>query len=378
MKNIAILGSTGSIGTQTLQVLQNLSEYNVFALTTNTSIDLLEKQVKDFSPEYICISDEKSYKEFKLRNPHLKVLFGMEGLIEIVSHSHVDMVVNSLIGNIGLMPTVKAIENKKDIAIANKETLVTAGPIIMDMVRKNGVNLFPIDSEHSAILQCLQGNGFNKIEKILLTASGGPFRTWSKESLENVTVKDALNHPNWVMGSKITIDSATLMNKGLEVIEAKHLFNVDVSQIEVVVHPQSIIHSMVMYEDSSIIAQMGTPDMKVPIQYALSYPNRPKNNFDRLDIFKIGKFTFEKPNIENFPCLKYAFNAIEIGGLMPTVMNAANEIAVSRFLKEEINFLDISKIIFETMNAYNLNIEYNLENIFQVDKWAREYAKNIK
>lgn len=378
MKNIAILGSTGSIGTQALEVLKNLKEYRVFALSTNSNIDLLERQIKEFSPKYICISDEKAYKEFVSRGIFDKVLFGMEGLLEIVSLPQVDFVINSLIGNIGLMPTVKAIESEKDIAIANKETLVTAGPIIMDMVKEKGIEFFPIDSEHSAILQCLQGNEKNKIEKILLTASGGPFRQKSKEELSCVTLEDALKHPNWVMGSKITIDSATLMNKGLEVIEAKHLFGVDLSQIEVVVHPQSIIHSMVMFEDSSVIAQLGTPDMKVPIQYALTYPNRIKNNFDKLDIFSVGNFSFEKPNIECFPCLKYAFDSIEAGGLMPTVMNAANEIAVSRFLKKEISFLTISKIIFDTMNAYNLNIEYNLENIFYVDTWAREYALKIK
>lgn len=378
MKNIGILGSTGSIGTQTLEVLKNLDDFKVFALSTNTSVDLLEKQVLEFSPEYVCISDEKSYKEFKKKNLKCRVLFGMEGLIEIVTNKNIDIVVNSLIGNIGLMPTVKAIENNKDIAIANKETLVTAGPIIMDMVKKHKVNLFPIDSEHSAILQCLQGNEQNRIHKILLTASGGPFRKKSKDELELVTVEDALKHPNWVMGSKITIDSATLMNKGLEVIEAKHLFNLDVSQIEVVVHPQSIIHSMVMFQDSSIIAQLGTPDMKVPIQYALTYPNRVKNNFEKLDIFNVKDFTFERPNVENFPCLKIAMEAIKIGGLMPTVMNAANEIAVSKFLNREISFNSISKLIFKTMEAYNLKMEYNLESIFYVDKWARIEAGKYK
>ena len=287
-----------------------------------------------------------------------------------------DTVVNSVVGNIGLVPTVKAICSGKNIALANKETLVTSGKLVMNLLKENNVSMYPVDSEHSAIFQCLQGNAENKIKKILLTASGGPFRTF--DDVSKVTVDDALKHPNWSMGKKITIDSATLMNKGLEVIEAKWLFGVELDQIQVVVHPQSIVHSMVEYEDGAVIAQLGVPDMKVPIQYALTYPKRVPNGFPKLNIFEEGSnLTFERPRIEKFPCLQLAYDAIKIGGTMPTVMNGANEIAVAKFINREIGFLDIPRLIETAMNAYTSISDYTLDDVLEADKWAREYTSKI-
>lgn len=378
-KNIVILGSTGSIGTQALEVVDNLKNINIIGLSTNTNIGLLEEQIRKYKPIYVCVMDIEKANLLKenIKDTNTEVFIGKDGLIKLSTLDSVDTILNSLVGNIGLLPTIYGIRAKKDIALANKETLVSAGEFVMKEAKKHNVNIYPIDSEHSAIFQCLQGNKYDEIEKIILTASGGPFREHT--NLENVTLQEALNHPNWSMGKKITIDSATLMNKGLEVIEAKWLFNVDIDKIDVIIHPQSIIHSMVEYKDSAIMAQLGTPDMKVPIQYALAYPKRIKNNFEKLDLLKYNNLTFKKPNYELFPCLKYAFDAINIGGIMPCVLNASNEIAVEYFLNEKIEFNDIPKIVYKTMEYYkNKNkLDYSLEDVLQSDKFGRDYAKNL-
>lgn len=377
-ENIAILGSTGSIGTQTLEVIRDIGGINVTAMSTNTRIDLFEKQIREFKPSLVCVMNREKAEELKKRITDLdvKVTTGMEGLVEVATAKGTDTVVNSVVGNIGLIPTVEAIKAKKNIALANKETLVTSGELVMNLLKENGVKMYPVDSEHSAIFQSLQGNEGNKIDKIFLTASGGPFRTW--EDISKVTIDDALKHPNWSMGKKITVDSATLMNKGLEVIEAKWLFNVDLEQIEVLVHPQSIIHSMVGYEDGAVIAQLGLPDMKVPIQYALTYPKRIANSFPKINFFEQNNLTFEKPRIDKFPCLGLAYKAIRTGGTMPAVLNAANEIAVERFIKREIAFTDISKLIEMAMSAYNVKYNYSLEDVLDADNWAREYTKTLE
>lgn len=377
-ENIAILGSTGSIGTQTLDVIRNIGGINVKAMSTNTRIDLFEKQIREFKPELVCVMDSEKAEELKKKvvDIDVKVTTGMEGLIEVATYEGTDTVVNSVVGNIGLVPTVSAIKAKKNIALANKETLVTSGELVMKLLKENNVNMYPVDSEHSAIFQSLQGNEGNKIDKIFLTASGGPFRTW--EDVSKVTVDDALKHPNWDMGKKITIDSATLMNKGLEVIEAKWLFDVDLEQIEVLVHPQSIVHSMVGYEDGAVIAQLGLPDMKVPIQYALTYPKRVKNSFPKINFFEHNNLTFEKPKVDKFPCLGLAYRAIKTGGTMPTVLNAANEIAVGRFIGREIGFTDIPKLIEMAMNAYTVKYNYTLDDVLEADVWARNYTKTLE
>lgn len=374
MKNIVILGSTGSIGTQSLEVINEFNDTNVVGLSSNTNIDILEGQIRRFKPKYVCVVNEIKANNLReiIKDTDTKILHGENGLLELVALDNVDMVINSLVGNVGLMPTIYAIRNKKDIALANKETLVSAGELVMKEARENNVNIYPIDSEHSAIFQCLQGNKHEQVEKIILTASGGPFR--DNTSLNEVTLEQALKHPNWSMGKKITIDSATLMNKGLEVIEAKWLFDVDISKIQVLVHQQSIIHSMVEYKDSVVMAQLGTPDMKVPIQYALYYPDRKPNNFEKLDLLKFNNLTFREPNIELFPCLQYAFDAIAIGGTMPCVLNASNEVAVHKFLNSEIKFTDIPKIIKKTMDNHIAKMDYTLEDILKVDSWAREFA----
>ena len=376
-KNITILGSTGSIGTQTLDVVREIGGISVKAMTTNTRIELFEKQVREFRPELVCVMDAQKAKEFKenIKDLDIPVLTGMDGLVAAATYEKSDTVVNSVVGNIGLTPTVAAIKAGKDIALANKETLVTCGELVMKLVKENNVHMYPVDSEHSAIFQSLQGNDGNKIEKIILTASGGPFRT--RESLEGITVADALAHPNWSMGRKITIDSATLMNKGLEVIEAKWLFNVELDKIQVTVHPQSIIHSAVEYEDGAVIAQLGVPDMKVPIQYALTYPKRVKNSFKRLDLFETATLTFEKPQTERFKCLALAYRAIETGGTMPCVMNGANEIAVNRFLNGEIEFLQIPEIIEKVMNMHTVKYNYTVEDVLEADVWSRKAAMEL-
>ena len=359
MKKIAILGSTGSIGTQTLDVVREHSdELQVVALAAGSNKERLKEQIKEFHPKLVSLSDEKKAQELKeeLAGEQVEVVCGMEGLIEVAGADSADVVVTAVVGMMGILPTMEAIKKGKDIALANKETLVTAGHLIIPMAKEYGVSILPVDSEHSAIFQSLQGEPKAALDKILLTASGGPFRGKSAEFLETVTLEDALNHPNWSMGPKITIDSSTMVNKGLEVMEAKWLFGVDYSQIEVVIQPQSIIHSMVQYVDGAIIAQLGTPDMRVPIEYALFYPERRSLSGDRLDFSKLSQITFEKPDMETFKGLKFAYNAAERGGNIPTAMNAANELAVSRFLDEKIKYLDIYDII-----------EYAMENIKYID-----------
>ncbi len=379
MKRISILGSTGSIGTQTLDVVRMSSDMEVVGLTANGNIELLEKQINEFKPLKAAVMNEEKAEMLKKKfvGKDVEILCGMEGLVEIATMSQCDTVVISVVGNIGIKPAYEAVMAKKDIALATKEVLVSSGSLIMNEAKKKGVNIYPVDSEHSAIFQCLQGNSMNKIEKILLTASGGPFRGKDREFLKNVTPQMALTHPNWSMGAKITIDSSTMMNKGLEVIEAKWFFDVDVNQIEVLVHPQSVVHSAVQFEDGAVIAQMGVPDMKIPIAYALSCPQRMKSDFERLNLSQIGSLTFEKPDVENFRCLGLAYKAIETGGTMPAVLNAANEIAVENFLKSEIKYIDIPDIIEKTMNAYNVKYDYNIEELLKADKWGREFSYNL-
>lgn len=379
MRKISILGSTGSIGTQTMEVVENLEDIKVMAITGNSNIDLLEKQARKFRPELVAVMDEKNaiILQDRLADMNIRVVSGMDGLVEAATYKDVDTVVTSVVGNIGLKPTFEAIRAGKNIALANKETLVSAGQLVTDLAKKHHIYIYPVDSEHSAIFQSLQGNGENKIQRILLTASGGPFRGKKREELENVTAADALAHPNWSMGKKITIDSATLMNKGLEVMEAKWLFDVDVDQIEVLIHPQSIVHSAVEYEDGAIIAQLGEPDMRVPIQYALTYPKRVKNPFPRIDFAQRSNLTFDKPDMDTFKCLSLAYRALKTGGTLPAVLNGANEVAVARFLKGEISFLQIPALIEQTMDAYTVKYEYTLEDLLEADAWAKAYAKKV-
>jgi 1-deoxy-D-xylulose-5-phosphate reductoisomerase len=379
MREISILGSTGSIGTQTLEVIENIGDIKVSGISGNHNIDLLEKQARKFQPCYVAVMDENRGKilQDRLRDTNIKVLSGMEGLISVATLDSVDTVVTSVVGNVGLKPTFDAISAGKNIALANKETLVSAGQLVMDLAKKKGISIYPVDSEHSAIFQSLQGNEDNPIRRILLTASGGPFRGKKKDELMHVSAADALKHPNWSMGRKITIDSATLMNKGLEVMEAKWLFDVSANQIEVLVHPQSIMHSAVEYEDGAIIAQMGEPDMKVPIQYALTYPKRKKSPFPKVDFTQRNTLTFEKPDMKTFRCLELAYRALEIGGTLPAVLNGANEIAVDKFLNGKISFLQIPELIELTMNAYTVKYDYTLEDLLEADDWARNFATGV-
>lgn len=379
MKNLSILGSTGSIGTQALDVVDICGDIRVNAISANSNIKLLEEQARKYRPSLVCVADSKLYSELKsnLSDTQSRVVTGIEGLCEVATCEESDMVLTSVVGNIGLLPTVEAIKAKKKILLANKETLVTSGSFIMPLARENGVDILPVDSEHSAIFQCLQGAGDNKISKILLTASGGPFFGKTKDDLKNVTRADALKHPNWSMGAKITIDSASMMNKGLEVIEAKWLFDVDAHDIEVHVHRQSIVHSMVEFQDNSVIAQMGIPDMKLPIVYAMRYPDRQIPVHGRLNLFDVGTLTFEKPDFDNFDCLKIAFECVKRGGTAPTVMNAANEIAVAKFLNDEIGFLDIPIIIRKTLDAHDFKNEVDLDVVLKYDSWARQYSQDI-
>jgi 1-deoxy-D-xylulose-5-phosphate reductoisomerase len=381
MKGISILGATGSIGTQTLDVLRNSKDdFELIGVTANSSVEKMKEIIKKFNPKYIGMMDESSaikIKKFCLENNFkVQVYSGMEGLIKIATLDEIDIVVTSVVGMIGLKPTIAAIEAKKDIALANKETLVVAGEIVMKRAEEEGVRILPVDSEHGAIFQALQGNELKDLKKIILTASGGPFRGKSKEYIENTTLEEALNHPNWSMGSKITIDSATLMNKGLEVIEAHWLFDCDYDSIQVLVHPQSIIHSMVEYRDASIIAQIGSPDMRLPIQYALNYPERKDRVAKEIDFYEISSLTFEKPDMTTFRCLKLAFDAGKRGGLMPTILNGANEVAVSLFLDKKINFLDIADIIEDAMITFEeeMSKEVTIDNIIEIDEKVREYV----
>lgn len=369
MKKIAILGSTGSIGTQTLEVVRENKDIEVLGLAAGKNIELLEQQIREFHPVCVAVWSEGKAEELKVKiaDTATRVVTGMEGLIEIATLEKAEILVTAIVGMIGLRPTIAAIQAGKDIALANKETMVTAGHLIMPMAKEYNVRILPVDSEHSAIFQSLQGNKGNPIHKILLTASGGPFRGKKEEDLLNICVEDALKHPNWSMGQKITIDSSTMVNKGLEVIEAKWLFDVNVDQIQVVVQPQSVIHSMVEYEDGAVMAQLGTPDMKLPIQYALYYPERRYLPGDRLDFWEMGKLDFEKPDMETFYGLKLAYKAGREGGSLPTVLNAANELAVSKFLKREVKYLEIMEIIEDCMNAHKNIANPSLEQILQTE-----------
>ena len=378
MKKIAILGSTGSIGTQTLEVVRENGDIEVLGLAAGNNIKLLEAQIREFHPKLVAVWTEEKAKELRenIKDLDVKVVSGMDGLIEVSAMPDTEILVTAIVGMIGLRPTIEAIKAGKDIALANKETLVTAGHIIMPLAKEYQVDILPVDSEHSAIFQSLQGSPRGALKKILLTASGGPFRGRTREQLANIQVEDALKHPNWEMGRKITIDSSTLVNKGLEVIEAKWLFDVDVEQIEVVVHPQSIIHSMVEYVDGAIIAELGTPDMKLPIQYALYYPERRFLPGDRVDFATLSQLTFEKPDMETFYGLRLAFEAGKIGGSLPTVFNAANELAVSKFLDRKIPYLAIPEIIETCMKEHKNILNPTVEEILETEKQVYEQIES--
>ena len=376
MKKIAILGSTGSIGTQTLEIVRAYAEdLKVTVLAAGTNVKLMEAQMREFMPEVVVMYHEDAAADLRVKTADLNipVLSGMEGLLEVSVWENMDVLVTALVGMIGIRPTIAAIKAGKDIALANKETLVTAGHIIMPLAKEYGISILPVDSEHSAIFQSMQGEKRSQVSKILLTASGGPFRGKKLEEIRNMQVEDALKHPNWSMGRKITIDSATLVNKGLEVIEAKWLFDVSLDQIQVIVHPQSIIHSMVEYVDGGIMAQLGTPDMKLPIQYALFYPDRRPLDGKRVNFYELGQMTFEAPDMETFRGLKLAYESARIGGSMPTVFNAANEKAVALFLNKKISFLQIPELIEECMQQHEVISLPNVEEILQAEQSAYEY-----
>ena len=377
MKKIAILGSTGSIGTQTLDVVREQGDISVAALAAGSNIALLEQQIREFHPRLVAVWDKKKAEELKIKTADLSVeiLDGMDGLLAVAQIPEAEILVTAIVGMLGIRPTIAAIRAGKDIALANKETLVTAGHLIMPMAEENHVSILPVDSEHSAIFQSLNGERHNKIHKILLTESGGPFRGKKREELKDVTVEDALKHPNWSMGRKITVDSATLVNKGLEVMEAKWLFDVELSQIQVVVQPQSVIHSMVEYEDGAIIAELGTADMRLPIQYALYYPDRRPLSGERLDFYKLGQITFERPDTDTFRGLALAYRAMEQGGNVPTAFNAANERAVAKFLNHEIRFLEIPEIIEACMEHCNYVKNPSVEEILDTERAAYEYIE---
>ena len=378
-KNISILGSTGSIGTQTLDIVsQNPDDLNVVAMSCGSNIDLFEKQIRIYEPKLVSVGTEELAKDLKTRlsDMDIDIHYGMEGLIAVATAEGADTVVTAVVGMVGVQPTIAAINAGKDIALANKETLVTAGHIIMPLAKEKGVSILPVDSEHSAIFQSLNGERHNKISKILLTASGGPFRGRTLDDLEKVTLEDALKHPNWSMGAKITIDSATMINKGLEVMEAKWLFGVNLNQVEVVVHPQSILHSAVEFMDGAVIGQMGTPDMRLPILYALFYPNRKTLYSEPLDLFKVGTLTFERPDMETFYGLALAYDAMDAGGNVPTVFNAANERAVAKFLKNKIKFLEIPEIVSEAM----INVDYienpTIEQVLETEQMTYDFIES--
>ena len=377
MKKIALLGSTGSIGTQTLDVVRNQGDIQVTAMAAGSNIALLEKQIREFHPSIAAVWDEKKALELRVKVADLevKVVSGMDGLIQAATEPEAEIVVTAVVGMIGIRPTIAAMETGKDIALANKETLVTAGHIIMPLAEKLGVKILPVDSEHSAIFQSLNGEHGNKIHKILLTASGGPFRGRTREQMASVQVEDALKHPNWSMGRKITIDSSTMVNKGLEVMEAHWLFDVEMDQVQVVVQPQSIIHSMVEYEDGAVIAQLGTPDMRLPIQYALYYPERRYLPGDRLDFWKLSQITFEKPDLESFHGLALAYEAGRRGGSLPTVFNAANEYAVAKFLNREISYLEITDMIQKAMEHHKVIDDPTVEQILETEREVDELLR---
>lgn len=379
MKKIAILGSTGSIGTQTLDIVREQKDIEVTAIAAGSNITLLERQIREFSPKLACVYDSEKAMELRIKTADLpvKIVSGMEGLLEVSVFPESEILVTAIVGMLGIRPTVAAIAAGKKIALANKETLVTAGHLIMPMAREHGVPILPVDSEHSAIFQSLQGNEENNISKILLTASGGPFRGRKREELEHIQVEDALKHPNWSMGRKITIDSSTLVNKGLEVMEAKWLFGVELEQIQVVVHPQSVIHSAVEYEDGAVMAQLGTPDMRLPIQYALYYPKRLPLSGERLNLFSLGSLTFEQPDTETFRGLALAYEAMKRGGNVPTIYNAANERAVALFLAGKTGYLNIAEIIETCMEQIAYRENPSLEEILETETLVYEYIERF-
>ena len=375
MKKIAILGSTGSIGTQTLEVVRENGDIEVLGLAAGSNIKMLEEQIREFHPQIVAVWSEEKADELRVNvaDTDTKIVAGMDGLLEVATMKGTEILVTAVVGMIGIRPTIEAIKAGKDIALANKETLVTAGHIIMPLAKKMGVSILPVDSEHSAIFQSLQGNDHGALHKILLTASGGPFRGKKSEELMEIKVEDALKHPNWSMGQKITIDSSTMVNKGLEVIEAKWLFDVDLSQIQVVVHPQSVIHSAVEYADGAVIAQLGTPDMRIPIQYALYYPSRPALSGDRLDLFKLKDLTFEAPDLDTFKGLALAMKAARAGGNIPTAFNAANERAVALFLNKKIKYLEIIDIIEACMENASFIENPSVDEILDTEQCAYDY-----
>ena len=370
MKKLAVLGSTGSIGTQTLEVVRNNGDIQVTALAAGTNVNVLEAQIREFKPSIAVMWEEKKAKELAVRvaDMDVRVLSGMDGLIEASTADNVDIVLTAVVGMIGIRPTIEAINAGKDIALANKETLVTAGHLIMPLAKQKGVKILPVDSEHSAIFQALNGERSDEIAKLLLTASGGPFRGWTREQMRKVRPEDALKHPNWAMGRKITIDSSTMVNKGLEVMEARWLFGVEMDQVQVVIQPQSVIHSMIEFKDGAVMAQLGTPDMKLPIQYALYYPERRFLPGDRLDFWSLRQITFEAPDMENFRGLKLAYDAGNAGGTLPTVYNAANEWAVGRFLDHQIGYLDIIEIIESSMDHHQVISDPEVEAILEAER----------
>jgi len=381
MKEIAILGSTGSIGIQTLEVArEHRDEIKIAALVAHSNIELLEKQIREFSPKLVCVYDEEKAKQLRenIKDLFVRVKTGMDGIISCATYESADTVVAAMVGMIGILPTIEAIKAGKNIALANKETLVTAGHIIMPLCKEKNVQLLPVDSEHSAIFQALNGENRKNVHKILLTASGGPFRGLKKEALKNITVSEALKHPNWKMGPKITVDSATLVNKALEVMEAVWLFDIPISKIQILVHPQSIIHSMVEYLDGSIIAQMGLPDMRLPIQYALFYPDRKEMKLgERLDFYRVKQLTFEEPDLDTFYGLKLGIKAGEIGGSMPTVFNAANEWAVAKFLEGKIGFLDIPELILQAMENHTVIPSPSLNEILNTEQQTYDFIEEL-
>ena len=379
MKKIAVLGSTGSIGRQTLDVVRSHPElFHISVLAANSSDELLEQQIREFQPELAVLADEAAYARLKERySGPTQLAGGRQAFIDAAAVDDVQLVVTAMMGFAGLEPTMRALDAKKDIALANKETLVVAGEIVMRRVKEQGVNLLPVDSEHGAFFQCLQGERRDKIEKLLLTCSGGPFRGKKREELTDVTIKQVLAHPTWTMGPKITVDSASLVNKGLEVVEAKWLYDVSYDQIQVIVHPQSVVHSMVQFCDGSVIAQLGCPDMRLPIQYAMTYPERQPSNFERLDFWQLHDLTFDKPDTETFKGLRFAYEAGRIGGSMPCVFNAANEVAVGAFLRGNIHFLDIYDIIEATMLKRETILQPDLDELLVEDRWARDYARTL-
>lgn len=376
-KKIAILGSTGSIGTQTLDIVRKEADLQVTAMAAGANVELMERQVREFHPALVAMWSEEAAKDLRdrLHDLPVRVAYGMEGLLEVATYEESEVLVTAIVGMIGIRPTIAAIEHGKTIALANKETLVTAGHIIMPLAARRGVPILPVDSEHSAIFQSMHGENRERVEKILLTASGGPFRGKKREELASMTVEDALNHPNWSMGRKVTIDSASLVNKGLEVMEAKWLFDVDLEQIQVLVHPQSIIHSAVQYADGGIMAQLGVPDMKLPIQYALFYPDRRPMDTGRVDFFKLKQLTFEEPDTDTFKGLALAYQAARQGGTLPTVFNAANEMAVALFLQKKITFLQIPEIIESSMNNHRMIDNPSVEQILETETEAYDYIK---